>query len=311
MMNVLVTRAIPGNYLDKHENFHIRIFPGKGDVHQWIISNIVDADGILITLNEKIDREIIDHATRLKVISTYSVGYDHIDVEYAKSRGITVTYTPEVLTEATADLIFGIMLAAARNIASGDSLIRHDGWHSGWKPDFMLGSEVHGKTLGIIGMGRIGNAVLKRSKGFDMKVLYYSRSIHNVDAEYVDLNYLLSESDFVIIALDLNNETFHFMNYERISKMKKSAFLINGTRGKVVNEEDIVKALKDHIIRGAALDVFEDEPIDSKNPLTSLENVVLTPHLGSATYETRDKMAETAVTNLFNVLNGKKPLYKL
>ena len=311
MMNVLVTRPIPGNYLDNHENFHIQISPGKGDVHQWIISNIVDADGILITLNEKIDREIIDHATRLKVISTYSVGYDHIDVEYAKSRGITVTYTPEVLTEATADLIFGIMLAAARNIASGDSLIRHDGWHSGWKPDFMLGSEVHGKTLGIIGMGRIGNAVLKRSKGFDMKVLYYSRSIHNVDAEYVDLNYLLSESDFVIIALDLNNETFHFMNYERISKMKKSAFLINGTRGKVVNEEDIVKALKDHIIRGAALDVFEDEPIDSKNPLTSLENVVLTPHLGSATYETRDKMAETAVTNLFNVLNGKKPLYKL
>ena len=311
MMNVLVTRAIPGNYLDNHENFHIRIFPGNVDVRQWIISNIVDADGILITLNEKIDREIIDHATRLKVISTYSVGYDHIDVEYAKSRGITVTYTPEVLTEATADLIFGIMLAAARNIASGDSLIRHDGWHSGWKPDFMLGSEVHGKTLGIIGMGRIGNAVLKRSKGFDMKVLYYSRSIHNVDAEYVDLNYLLSESDFVIIALDLNNETFHFMNYERISKMKKSAFLINGTRGKVVNEEDIVKALKDHIIRGAALDVFEDEPIDSKNPLTSLENVVLTPHLGSATYETRDKMAETAVTNLFNVLNGKKPLYKL
>lgn len=311
MMNVLVTRPIPGNYLDNHENFHIQISPGKGDVHQWIISNIVDADGILITLNEKIDREIIDHATRLKVISTYSVGYDHIDVEYAKSRGITVTYTPEVLTEATADLIFGIMLAAARNIASGDSLIRHDGWHSGWKPDFMLGSEVHGKTLGIIGMGRIGNAVLKRSKGFDMRVLYYSRSIHNVDAEYVDLNYLLSESDFVIIALDLNNETFHFMNYERISKMKKSAFLINGTRGKVVNEEDIVKALKDHIIRGAALDVFEDEPIDSKNPLTSLENVVLTPHLGSATYETRDKMAETAVTNLFNVLNGKKPLYKL
>ena len=311
MMNVLVTRAIPGNYLDNHENFHIRIFPGKGDVHQWIISNIVDADGILVTLNEKIDREIIDHATRLKVISTYSVGYDHIDVEYAKSRGITVTYTPEVLTEATADLIFGIMLAAARNIASGDSLIRHDGWHSGWKPDFMLGSEVHGKTLGIIGMGRIGNAVLKRSKGFDMRVLYYSRSIHTVDAEYVDLNYLLSESDFVVIALDLNNETFHFMNYDRISKMKKSAFLINGTRGKVVNEEDLVKALKDHIIRGAALDVFEDEPIDSKNPLTSMENVVLTPHLGSATYETRDKMAETAVTNLFNVLNGKKPLYKL
>jgi glyoxylate reductase len=311
MMKILVTRQLPGNYLDGHENFNIQIFPGKGDIRHWILSNIGDADGILVTLNEKIDREIIEHGTRLKVISTYSVGYDHIDVEYAKSRGITVTYTPEVLTEATADLIFGIMLAAARNIVAGNSLIRHDGWKSGWKPDFMLGSEVHGKTLGIIGMGRIGNAVLKRSRGFDMKAIYYSRSIHNVDAEYVDLDYLLSESDFVVIALDLNSETFHFMNYERIAKMKKSAFLINGTRGKVVNEGDLVRALENHVIRGAALDVFENEPVDSKNPLASMENVVMTPHLGSATYETRDKMAETAVTNLFNVLNGKRPLYKL
>ena len=310
-MKIIVTRQLPGNYLDGHENFDIRIFPGNGDIRQWILSNIVDADGIIVTLNERIDREIIDRASRLRVISTYSVGYDHIDVEYAKSRGITVTYTPEVLTEATADLIFGIMLAAARNIVAGDSLIRHDGWKSGWKPGFMLGSEVHGKTLGIIGMGRIGNAVLKRSRGFDMKPIYYSRSIHNVDAEYVDLDYLLSESDFVVIALDLNSETFHFMNYERISKMKKSAFLINGTRGKVVNEADLVRALENHIIRGAALDVFENEPVGSRNPLASMENVVVTPHLGSATYETRDRMAETAVTNLFNVLNGKRPLYKL
>ena len=311
MMKILVTRQIPGNYLNDYENFHIQIFPGNGDIRQWILSRIVDADGILVTLNEKIDREIIDRGTRLKVISTYSVGYDHIDVDYAKSKGITVTYTPEVLTEATADLIFGIMLAVARNIVSGDNLIRHNGWLSGWKPEFMLGSEVHGKTLGIIGMGRIGKALLKRSKGFDMKALYYSRSIHNVNAEYVDLDYLLSESDFVVIALDLNSETFHFMNYEKISKMKKSAFIINGTRGKVVCEDDLVKALKNHIIKGAALDVFENEPVDSINPLTSMENVVLTPHLGSATYETRDKMAETAVINLFNVLNGEKPLYKL
>jgi lactate dehydrogenase-like 2-hydroxyacid dehydrogenase len=311
MMKILVTRHIPGNYLDGYENFHIQFFPGEGDIREWILSNIEGADGILVTLNEKIDREIIDHATRLKVISTYSVGYDHIDVEYAKSRGITVTYTPEVLTEATADLIFGIMLAVARNIVSGDRLIRDNGWQSGWKPGFMLGSEVHGKTIGFIGMGRIGKAVLERSKGFDMKALYYSRSIHNVDADYVDLDYLLSESDFVVIALDLNSETFHFMNYERISRMKKSAFLINGTRGKVVDEGDLVRALENHIIRGAAVDVFENEPIDGKNPLASMENVVLTPHLGSATYETRDKMAETAAINLFNVLNGKKPLYKL
>ncbi len=311
MTKILVTRQLPGNYLNGHENFDIQIFSGNGDIRQWLLSNIGDADGILVTLNEKINREIIDRGIKLKVISTYSVGFDHIDVDYAKSRGITVTYTPEVLTEATADLIFGIMLAAARNIVSGDNLIRHNGWQSGWKPGFMLGSEVYGKTLGIIGMGRIGKAVLKRSTGFDMKAIYYSRNIHNVDADYVDLDYLLSESDFVVIALDLNNETFHFMNYERISRMKKSAFLINGTRGKVVNEKDLIRAMENHMIRGAALDVFENEPVNKSNPLTSMENAVLTPHLGSATYETRDKMAETAVTNLFNVLEGKKPLYKL
>jgi glyoxylate reductase/gluconate 2-dehydrogenase len=203
------------------------------------------------------------------------------------------------------------MISVARNIVSGNNVIRNNEWKAGWNPTFMLGSEIHGKTLGIIGMGRIGNAIGKRASGFDMKIIYYSRHRHDVNAAFVDLDELLSLSDYVVIALDLNNDTFHFMDYKKLSKMKKTAFLINGTRGKVVNEKDLVKAINEKIIGGAALDVFENEPVDNKNPLLAFDNVVVTPHLGSATYETRDKMAQTAVTNLVNVLNGKEPLYKL
>ncbi len=311
MYKILVTRNIPGNYLEKIHDMQIDIFPGNTDLRQWLLSNIGSADGILITLNEKIDKEIISNGKKLKVISTYSVGYDHIDVEYAKSKGIIVANTPEVLTDSTADLIFGLMIAAARNIVSGNNLIHKNGWKAGWNPTFMLGSEVHGKTLGIIGMGRIGRAIARRASGFDMQIIYYSRHKHDVDADFVGIDELLRMADFVVIALDLNEDTFHFMDYDKISKMKKTAFLVNGTRGKVVNEKDLVKALNNKIIGGAALDVFEKEPVDNTNPLLAFDNVVATPHLGSATYETRDKMAEVSVTNLVNVLNGKEPLYKL
>jgi len=311
MYKILATRNIPGNYLKKITDMQIEVFPGDGNIRGWLLSNIGSADGILITLNEKIDKEIIDRAKKLKVISTYSVGFDHIDVEYAKSKGIVVTNTPEVLTDATADLIFGLMISAARNIVSGNNVIHENKWKAGWNPTFMLGSEIHGKTLGIIGMGRIGKAIAKRASGFDMKIIYYSRHRHDVNATFTDLDELLSLSDYVVIALDLNNDTFHFIDYKKLSKMRKTAFLINGTRGKVVNENDLVKAINEKIIGGAALDVFENEPVDNKNPLLAFDNVVVTPHLGSATYETRDKMAQTAVTNLVNVLNGKEPLYKL
>ncbi|ARD85278.1 glyoxylate reductase [Ferroplasma acidiphilum] len=314
MYKVLVRHELLGNYLNtmkKDKNIELLFYNNNGSIRQWLIDNIENADGILITSNEKIDKEIINRAKKLKVISTYSVGYDHIDVEYAKSKGIVVTNTPEVLTDATADLIFGLMIAAARNIVSGNNLIHKNEWKAGWNPTFMLGSEIHGKTLGIIGMGRIGKAIAKRASGFDMKIIYYSRHRHDVNATFVDLDDLLSLSDYVVIALDLNNDTFHFVDYEKLSKMKKTAFLINGTRGKVVNENDLVKALNEKIIGGAALDVFENEPVDNKNPLLAFPNIVVTPHLGSATYETRDKMAYVAVKNLSNVINRKEPLYKV
>ncbi|MEM0140039.1 MAG: D-glycerate dehydrogenase [Ferroplasma sp.] len=311
MKKILVARQLPGDFLNNLDGFDIHFYDGKSDVHAWLINNIKDADGILITLNEKIDRAVIDASRKLKVISTFSVGYDHIDVDYAKSKGIEVTNTPEVLTDATADLIFGIMLAAARRIVEGNELIKNNEWKTGWNPYFMLGSEVHGKTIGILGMGRIGKAVLKRATGFGMKIIYYSRHKHDVDAEYVELDYLLENSDFIIVALDLNKETYHFINSDKLSKMKNTAFLVNGTRGKVVDQEALVIALKNKMIKGAALDVFESEPINASSAIASLDNVVFTPHLGSATLETRTKMAETAVTNLVNVLSGKPPLYKL
>ncbi|MFP3223061.1 MAG: D-glycerate dehydrogenase [Nitrososphaeria archaeon] len=277
----------------------------------WIKENIRDADGLLCSLVNRVDREVIDAAEKLKVISTFSVGYDHIDVNYAKSKKIRIGYTPEVLTDATADLIFGLMLAAARRIVEGDKLIRSGKWNQPWTPDFMLGTEVSGKVLGIVGMGRIGKALIKRAKGFGMKVIYNSRTKKDVDIEFVDLDYLLKESDFVVLAVDLNPTTYHMVNRDFLEKMKRSAFLINASRGKVIDERSLTEALKSGTIRGAALDVFEEEPTSPDNPLIELENVVLTPHIGSATHETRQKMAEVSVKNLLAGIKGEQMIYEL
>jgi glyoxylate reductase len=279
---------------------------------EWIIENIKEADGLLCTLTNKIDKDIIEAGKRLKVISTYSVGFDHIDVKYAKSKGVKVGYTPEVLTETTADLIFALMLAVARRIVEGDRLIREGKWNIPWQPDFLLGYDVYGKTLGIIGMGRIGKAVLRRARGFNMRVIYNSRTKkEDVDAEFVTLDYLLSDSDFVVITVDLNESTYHLIDEEKLKKMKRTAFLINASRGKVVDEKALIKALKEGWIAGAALDVFEEEPLPKGSPLLNFNNVVLTPHIGSATFETRYKMAEIAIENLIRGLEGRPLLYEV
>jgi glyoxylate reductase len=279
---------------------------------EWIIENIKEADGLLCTLTNKIDKDIIEAGKRLKVISTYSVGFDHIDVKYAKSKGVKVGYTPEVLTETTADLIFALMLAVARRIVEGDRLIREGKWNIPWQPDFLLGYDVYGKTLGIIGMGRIGKAVLRRARGFNMRVIYNSRTKkEDVDAEFVTLDYLLSDSDFVVITVDLNESTYHLIDEEKLKKMKRTAFLINASRGEVVDEKALIKALKEGWIAGAALDVFEEEPLPKNSPLLNFNNVVLTPHIGSATFETRYKMAEIAIENLIRGLEGRPLLYEV
>ncbi|MBI5133494.1 MAG: D-glycerate dehydrogenase [Thaumarchaeota archaeon] len=280
-----------------------------------IIKNVEDKDGLLCSLSDNIDSEVITCAKRLKVISSYSVGYDHIDIEAATKHGICVTYTPEVLTETTADLAFALLLATARRVAEADALVRKGKWgNTGWKYDFMLGSDIYGKTLGIIGLGRIGSAVARRAKGFSMNVLYHNRNRLSLEKEnelsvkYRSLEDLLKESDFVSIHLPLAKNTFHLLNEQKLKLMKPTAYLINTARGSIVDERALIKALQKKWIAGAGLDVFEKEPLSNKQ-LLKFKNVVLAPHIGSASTETREKMAEVAAVNLLNVLNGKKPLY--
>ncbi|MEM2760485.1 MAG: D-glycerate dehydrogenase [Nitrososphaerales archaeon] len=313
---VYLTRNIPKaiEILSKSCNLVIHkseTLPSKKEV----IKNIKDKDALLCSLSDIIDSEIISVAKKLKVISSYSVGYDHIDIDAATKHGVFVTYTPEVLTETTADLAFALMLAVARRIAEADALVRKGGWKQGWRYDFMFGRDVHGKILGIIGLGRIGSAVAKRAKGFSMKILYHNRkrlSFENESkllVEYRSLGDLLRESDFVSIHLPLSKDTWHLINEEKLKLMKPTAYLINTARGAIIDEGALVKALKNKWIAGAGLDVFEKEPIAKNSQLLRMNNVVLSPHIASASKETRERMAEVAARNLLNVLNGEKPIF--
>ena len=278
-----------------------------------MLKNAAGKDAILCMLSDRIDARVMDAAgPGLKVISSYSTGVEHIDVKEATARGIYVTYTADILAEATADLTFALILACARGIVNADKYVRENRWKVGWSPDLMLGYNVHGTTLGIIGLGRIGAAVAKRARGFNMKILYHNRSRNQqleseLGAEYEELGDLLAQSDFVSIHSSLNSASRHMIDRNRLGLMKKTAFLVNTARGQVVNEVDLARALKGSQIAGAALDVFEEEPLPRKSPLLKMKNVVLLPHIGSATYQTRSKMAEVAAKNLLDVLTGKEP----
>ena len=278
-----------------------------------ILKNVAGKDGILCMLSDRIDVQVMNAAgPNLRVISSYSTGFEHIDVKEATVRGIYVTYTADILAEATADLTFALILACARRIINADRYVRANRWKVGWSPDLMLGYNVHGTTLGIIGLGRIGAAVARRAKGFNMKILYYNRSRNlqresELGAAYAELDDLLAQSDFVSVHTSLNSTSRHMINKSKLSLMKKTAFLINTARGNVVNEADLAKALKSNQIAGAALDVYENEPLSRTSPLLQMKNVVLLPHIGSATFQTRSKMAQVAAKNLLDVLAGKEP----
>lgn len=276
-----------------------------------LFAGLAGCQGVLTQLTDRMDREAMDHAPDLRVIANIAVGYDNVDVPAATERGILVTNTPGVLTETTADFAFALLLAAARRMIEADTFARTGQWKQ-WKLDLLLGTDAHHATLGIVGLGRIGKAVARRARGFAMQVLYASPRLaapeieQELGARYVSLETLLRESDFVSLHVPLKPETRHLIGAPQLARMKKTAILINTTRGPVVDEEALVAALREGRICGAGLDVFEKEP-EIHPGLPGLPNVVLAPHLGSASRQTRLRMVELAAENLLAALDGQTP----
>jgi len=316
---VYITRKIPEpgpSILKKY--FQTNMNSGADVLgREKLFENVRGVDALICMLGDKIDSEVMDAAgPNLKVISCYSVGHDHVDIYEATKRKIAVTNTPNVLANTTADLTFSLILTAARNIVNADRYVRYGNWKFGWTPDLFLGYDVYESTLGIIGLGEIGTLLAKRARGFDMEVIYYSKTRkHKIESElditYVSLEELLQRSDFVSIHVSLNKDSFHMIDESKFKLMKKTAFIINTSRGKVINEQHLISALEDKVIAGAALDVYEIEPISKSNPLTQISQTILLPHIGSATFRTRSKMAEVAANNIVNFFNRKGIVYKI
>jgi glyoxylate reductase len=303
-MKVLVTGRLPEEIIDLIHKDH----PME---RERLLESVGDKDGLLCMVTDRIDQELLENAPHLKMIANYGVGYNNIDLNAATGRGIPVSNTPGVLTDATADITFALILAVARRVVEGDKMTR-EGRFQFWAPLHFLGREVTGKTLGIVGLGRIGKAVVRRAKGFHLSVLYHNR--HRIDAsreielgvKFVTLKTLLSEADFVSLHVPLTDQTHHMIGREELQWMKPTAYLINASRGPVVDEQALLEALQTKKIAGAGLDVYESEP-DVIPGLTELDNAVLLPHLGSATLETRSKMARLAAENLLAGLKGEIP----
>jgi glyoxylate reductase len=313
---VLLTRRIPSSALSKLEaGSNVELYDGPTPLTRDILrERLQGKHGLVSVLSDPIAKDVLDAATDLKVVANIAVGYDNIDVAAARARGIVVTNTPDVLTEATAELTWALILAVTRRIGEGERLVRRGAW-KGWALDFMLGMELRGKQLGIIGRGRIGRAVAARAPAFGMTPVFWrgttSRDGQTEHAKLsvpeVSLDELLIGSDVVTIHTPLRPETHHLIDKKAFARMKRSAYLVNVARGPVVDEEALAWALKEHLISGAALDVYEKEP-EVFPALLDLENVVLAPHLGSATRETRTAMAELAVNNALAVVHGRPPL---
>jgi glyoxylate reductase len=311
---VYITRDLPERGLKKiKEHFDAEVWPEYAPPPKKVIVDKVTAvDALVSLLSDKIDPEVFNAAPKLKIVSQLAVGFDNIDIAEATRRGIYVTNTPEVLTDTTADFAWALLMAIARRVAEADKYVRTGKWKVGWHPAMLSGRDIYGATIGIIGAGRIGYAVAKRAKGFDMSVLFYDviprpEMEKDFRAKKVDLDTLLKESDFVSVHVPLMKETHHLVNAQKLSLMKKTAYLINNSRGPVVDEKALYEALRKGQIAGAGLDVFEQEPTPVDNPLLKLDNVVVAPHISSASLETRAKMSEMVAENLVAFFEGKRP----
>ena len=311
---VFVTREIPQAGLQiLNQHFSVKGWPHYAPpTKAQLIENIGDADGMVSLLSDKIDAETLAAAAKLKFIAQYAVGYDNIDVAEATQRGICVSNTPDVLTEASADFAFALLMSVARRVVESDKYVHNGQWQIAWHPAMMLGYDIYGTTIGIIGAGRIGQAVARRARGFAMKVLYYSSSPRpeferELGAQRVKFDELLRESDFISLHVPLNAGTRGLINAEKLSLMKKTAFLINNSRGPVVDEKALYEALKSGKIAGAALDVFASEPTSADNPLLTLDNVVVAPHVSSASHATRARMSVMVAENLVAFFTGQRP----
>ncbi|HYB84051.1 MAG TPA: D-glycerate dehydrogenase [archaeon] len=310
---VFVTRLLPQEAMNKIHSFcDAKVWEGElPPPRAVLLQSVTDVEGLLSLLTEKVDAELMNRAKKLRVISNCAVGFDNVDVQEATKRGIVVGNTPGVLTDTTADFAFALLMAAARRVVEGDRVVRAGKWKT-WGPMTLLGQDVHNSTLGIVGLGRIGSAVAKRAQGFAMKILYTSH-VRNKQAEselgveYATMDRLLAESDFITIHTNLTPETHHLIGREEFDRMKRTTILVNTSRGPIVDNMALYEALRAGKIAYAALDVTEPEPLPADHPLLTLENVIVVPHIASASVATRTKMAVMAADNLIAGLKGEMP----
>lgn len=315
MVKVYIAGPIPevGLNLLKDQVFEVDMYEGTGIIDKETLKQgVKDADALISLLSTSVDKEVIDAANNLKIITNYGAGFNNVDIDYARQQNIDVTNTPKASTNSTAELTFALVLAVARRIPEGDKLCRTTGF-DGWAPLFFRGREVSGKTIGIIGLGEIGSAVARRAKAFDMNILYTGPhqkvdKEREIGAKYVDLETLLKNADFVTINAAYNPSLHHQIDKAQFEMMKPTSYLINASRGPIVHEKALVQALKDKEIEGAALDVFEFEP-EINDELKTLDNVVITPHIGNATFESRDMMSKIVANDTISKLNNDQPKF--
>lgn len=312
-MKIVFTRKIPTELVEPlKEKYDIFMWDRENEPmpHERLLQEMKDADAVFTNVADRIDKQLIEQSSSLKVISTMAVGYDNIDVEAATTHGIAVGHTPGVLTEATADLTFTLLVATSRRVVEGMDLIRRNEWQS-WGPFLLTGQSLYKATIGIIGMGRIGYGVARRAKGFEMNILYHNRSRKpeaeaELGAVYCSLEELLQQADYIVLLAPSTPETKNMISHEQFEMMKETAVFINTSRGTNVDEEALYQALKEGKIFAAGLDVFETEPISNDHPLLTLNNVVALPHIGSANVETRMRMATLAIENIEKGLAGER-----